>query len=175
VSDFTTACGATSTPLCNVVAFAARNAKGTLEQVRFGGTLTGTIYERTDVALDAAYYAYSNGDPDSVGYATVSADNAGGRSVGSATYGAGLPLFPSRYTLRPEVGHKWESLSARLWYQFTDYTAPDYVGHTVGAKLQLYLGKWRAYTTGNYRADVSSSSSDVGHSWTIGLGVTRVF
>jgi hypothetical protein len=173
VPGFVAACGTSRTPLCNVVDFASKRATAELEQVRIGATLTTTIYEHTDAALDAGYYLYSNGDPDSVGYAKVNADDARGRSVGTATYGAGLPLLPQRYTLRPEIGHKWTSFSARLWYQFTDYTSPDYIGHSIGTRLQLYLDTWRVYTTGSYRADVSDT--DVGHTWMVGVGVTRVF
>jgi hypothetical protein len=165
--------GLRTPPMCNVVNFASRPALAELEQIRVGATVTTMIYEHTDVALDVAYYAYGNGDPDSAGYTKVSADDVRGRSVGIATYGAGLPVLPPRYTLRPEIGHKWTRVSARLWYQFTDYTSPDYVGHTVGSKVQLYLGKWRVYATGSYRADVSDT--DVGHTWTIGAGVTRIF
>ena len=69
--------------------------------------------------------------------------------------------------MRPEVAHKWSLVSVRVWYQFTNYTLPDYDGHTVGGKVQLHLGKWRVYASGNFRADVSPGGTQAdAQSWT---------
>lgn len=167
--SFVKSCGATQTLLCDTVSNSVGTSTATLEQLRVGATLVGTIYDRTDLTLDAGYYAYSASDPDAVGFFTF----APARGATAATYGSGLPLLPPRYSIRPELGHTWTKFSLRAWYQFTDYTAADSIGHAVGGKAQLIAGSWRIYTTGSYRADLLSGTA--AHTWTLGLGVTRAF
>ena len=165
------AAATTRTALCDVVARAARAATSRLGQARLGAAATATLFERTDVTLDGAYYVYDQGDPDSVGFFQDSI-TSGGRQA-TASYGVGLPLLPPRWSLRGDVSHKWSTFLARGFYQFTDYTLAGYVGHSLGGKAQLYFGKWRAHATGSYRWDVSTA--DTAKSWILGLGLTRTF
>ncbi len=171
-TDLLGKCAKRTTALCDVVSVATRPTSADLGQLRLGATATGTLYEHTDLSVDVAYYLYDQENPDQVGFFTYTP--AG--TTQKETYGAGLPLIPPRWTLRPELAHKWKVLSARVWYQFANYTLSDYDGHTVGAKVQLYLGNWRLYASGNYRADVSPGGTQASaQSWTAGLGLTRQF
>ncbi len=173
VGSFLSACATAPSELCGVVNRAAQQQTGKLSQWRLGATPTMTVGGNTDFALDAAYYVYDKKRPDEVGIWNVG--TAGGAGP-VASYGAGLPLITPQWALRPEVGHKWTAVSVRLWYQFTDYTIPSYLGHAVGTKVQLYLGKWRPYATASYRADVSTDGSvDNAQTWTVALGLTRQF
>jgi len=171
-SDYVQAngCSTSADPICAVVTHASQAASQSLDQLRVGATATATFATYTDLALDAAYFAYPGMDPTQAGFFSYTPAGAGGQT---ATYGSGLPLIPPRWTLRPEVGHKWHALSVRAYYQFTDYATPDSVGHTVGGKVQLYAGKWRVYATGSYRADVSSDPT--ANTWSAGLGATWTF
>jgi hypothetical protein len=159
-------------PLCEVVNQAFEPAAADLGQLRLGASVTASLYEHTDVAADVAYYLYDQPHPDQVGFSTYTPQG----TTQKDTYGAGLPLIPPQWSVRPEVAHRWKPISVRVWYQFANYTLPDYDGHTVGGKVQLYLGSWRVYVSGNYRADVSPGGSQASaQSWTAGLGVTRQF
>jgi len=171
-SYLATCASASTTPSCEVASRAAGSSSASLGQARVGASVTGTIAERTDVTLDGAYYAYGQANPDQVGFFTYRAPGTSQKDV----YGAGLPLIPPRWSVRPELAHRWKTLSARIWYQFSDYTLADYVGHAVGGKVELKLGDWRVYASGSYRADVSPGGTETSaHSWTGGVGLTRKF
>jgi len=173
VGAFLAGCAATATPLCAAVQRASQQLSSGLGQWRLGATPTLTFKEETDAALDAALYVYDKNRPDQAGFYDYRLPRGGGEV---ATFGAGLPLIPPRWSLRPELGHRWKLVSVRGWYQLTDYTIPSYIGHAVGAKVQLYLDKWRIYATGSYRADVSlNGAEDNAQTWVAGVGVTRQF
>jgi hypothetical protein len=170
IDAFAGACRRATSPLCDVAARANAHNRASLNQARLGATLTATVEEHTDAAVDVAYYGYDHGGPENTGFFHVTPANGGGQT---ATYGAGLPVIPTQFSVRPELGHKWEKISVRAWYQFSDYTEPGFVGHTVGGKVQLYLGDWRVYGTGSFRADVSLV--DTADTWSVGIGLTRLF
>jgi hypothetical protein len=92
---------------------------------------------------------------------------------GDATSGAGLPLAPPRWTLRPEVAQRVGPLSLRVYYQYTEYAQADYVGHTVGGKAIMRFGSLRVYATGSYRVDLASGRAS--DTFTAGLGATWAF
>jgi hypothetical protein len=169
-SEYLASCAHATSPLCDVVQRASGGEHTSLNQVRLGATVTGTFGAYTDIALDFGYSIYDTAHPGDVGFFSYVPAGGGGQQ---ASYGAGLAMVPPRWALRPEVGHKWRSLSVRAWYQYTDYAIFDYVGDTVGGKVQLYLGAWRPYATGSYRVDFSSG--ETARTWTAALGLTRVF
>ncbi len=177
VQSLVASCAGSATALCSAAGYAGHDISAGLEQARFGATLTTTIAEDTDATIDGGYYVYNVGDPDSVGFYNFTVFNAAGQSLGTGSFGAGLPLLPPRWQLRPEVAHRWSLLSVDAWYQFTDYTSPEFLGHAVGGKIQLKLGSsWKVYVTGNWRVDVSSiTPDDTAHSFTLGLGATHAF
>ncbi len=176
VSDFESSCGSARSAPCEAVAHAAEPASAALGQTRLGAAFTVIIQEKTDVTLDASYDLYDKKRPEDVGFFTFTPPAGGGQT---ASYGAGLAILPPRFSLRPEVGHRWGSVSVRGWYEFSDFTAPSTVGHAVGAKMQVSVGSWRVYATASYLADLSTqgtaATTEIAETWAGGLGLTRVF
>jgi hypothetical protein len=162
-------CVASPTPLCNLVAQASKLQSSKLEQLRLGTTVTATILDATDVGVGGAYYIYDQGQPDTAGFYEVSA----GASLGA--YGAGMPLIPPRWSVRPEIAQRFgRVVTARVWYQYAAYASSDVsTGHTVGAKLQLRTGNFRPYVTGSWRADVGLT--DTATTWILGAGLTYAY
>ena len=142
--------------------FAPRNAS--LAQMRLGLTPTLTIAEKTDVALDAAYFVYDTGNPGNVGVFTeATAANL------QTSFGAGLPMLPPRWTLRPELAQRIGPVTARAFYQYADLAVDGAVGgHTVGGKLQLAIQNVKIFVTGSYRADVFTDATAT--TWVLGGG-----
>jgi hypothetical protein len=139
------------------------SAKGTasLSQIRLETSLTGTLAENTDLGLDLAYYLYSPSDPSNVGFF----------QSGTTTWGAGLPLLPARWTLRPELAQRIGPVSLRAYYQFADYALDGWSGHTVGGKAQVRLGTFRLYATGYFRWDDEAGTPAT--AWTAGVGLVK--
>ena len=176
VSNFESSCGATRSAPCEAVAQAAEPASAALGQTRLGAAFTAIIHEKTDVTLDASYDLYDKKRPEDVGFFTFTSPAGVSRA---ASYGAGLAILPPRFSLRPEVGHRWGMVSIRAWYEFSEFTAPSTVGNAVGAKMQVSVGSWRVYATASYLADLSTQGSatttEIAETWAGGLGLTRVF
>jgi hypothetical protein len=140
----------------------AMSMSASLVQVRTGATLTLTIADDTDLGVDGAYFAYDTKDPNSVGLFDVTAGGA------TTSFGAGLPMLPPRWSARPELAHRFGSLSLRAYYQYTDRVDGG-AGHTAGGKVQLGVGSIKLYATGSYRADVFTTGN--AQTWTGGLGL----
>src|SRR5205085_7319885 len=82
----------------------------TLDSERFSANVSATLFTDTDVTLSGDYYVYQQ-NPAQVGFFTLVA----------AGRGAGVPIAPLRYEVRPEVVHRFGDLSARLWVQAGEY------------------------------------------------------
>src|SRR5439155_173535 len=74
-----------------------------LDSERFSANVSATLFTDTDVTLSGDYYVYQQ-NPAQVGFFTLVA----------AGRGAGVPIAPLRYEVRPEVVHRFGDLSARL-------------------------------------------------------------
>jgi hypothetical protein len=145
---------------------AAATALGTnsasLAQGRFGLTATLTVLEDTDVALDAAYFVYDDPNPGDVGtFATLQA--------AGASWGAGLPMLPPRWTIRPELVHRFGPLSLRGYYQYADLAIDGASGQTVGGKIQVAIERVKLFVNGSYRAD-SFPGDQTTQTWSVGAG-----
>lgn len=174
VETLASRCTNVTTPQCQAYAAAGKDKASRLEQARLGATVTFTLWDRTEVGLDVGYYLYDRGKPGEAGFFDAPIDR-GAREVGSATWGAGMPLLPPRWTMRPELGHRWDWITVRAYYQFGKYAVePSEVGHTVGGKITLLLDRWRPYVTGNVREDVAGGAAGAS-SWTVGAGIQRLF
>jgi hypothetical protein len=119
-----------------------------LLQVRTGGTVTVTIHDDTDVAVDGAYFIYDTKDPGNVGLFDVTAGGA------TTSFGAGVPMLPPRWSARPEIGRRFGSLSLRAFYQYSNLAIDGAYGHTGGGKVQVSFGNLKVYATGSYRTDI---------------------
>ncbi len=172
--ELATRCSGSDTPACQAYGDAAHKKSASLEQVRLGTTVTMTLWDRTEIGADVSYYVYDRTNPGDAGFFNAGVVDRAGRGVGAVTWGAGMPLLPGRWSLRPELGQRWDWISVRAYYQFSKYAVdPTEVGHTVGGKVTLLLGKWRPYLSGNVREDVAGGSAGAS-SWTLGVGLQRV-
>jgi len=124
-----------------------------LDVERFSGGATATILLDTDVSLFADYYVY-NQDPGLLDY-----------RVAALAFGAGMPIAPLQYLIRPEVQHRFGSLSVRLWAEGGEYvsgTAQTTGG--LGAKVQYRFNNnaFRAWLTGSVHRDVDDRGTATG-------------
>ena len=103
----------------------------TLDSERLSANVTATLFTDTDVTLSGDYYLYEQ-DPTQVAFFTLVA----------AGRGAGVPIAPLRYEVRPEVVHRFGDLSARLWFEAGEYvTGTGQSTAGVGLKLQYKFTK----------------------------------
>jgi hypothetical protein len=118
----------------------------TLDSQRFSLGATATVARDTDLVLSGDYYHYQQ-DPTAVGFFSIA-------SVGH--FGAGLPIAPLQYTIRPEVSHRFGDFSAKLWVQAGKYVEGG--GDTtrgIGLKLQYKFTKtFRTWLTLSGQSDV---------------------
>jgi hypothetical protein len=132
-----------------------------LTQTRVGGTTTMTISDDTDVGVDGAYYFYDDPNPGNVGTFVTGLQSA---------WGAGLPMLPPRWTVRPEVAQRIGSLTLRAYYQYADLAVDNAYGHTFGGKIQLGIHNVKVYVTGSYRVD-EFAADETAQTWSAGAGL----
>jgi hypothetical protein len=130
-----------------------------VDSERFSAGATATLFLNTDVSLLADYYVYNE-------YPGV-LDTRLAMLAG----GAGLPIAPLQYLVRPDVLHRFGDLSAKLWVEAGEYVSGTGQGTAgVGIKLQYKLSKaFRAWVTVSGRRDVDDRGVATG-SGTIALG-----
>ncbi len=142
-----------------------KGQEATLDSVRGSVVLTSTISTDTDLSLGGDLYAYSQ-DPGTVGIFSVG--NTGRQTISG---GAGVPIAPLRYTVRPEVLHRFGDLSVKLWVQAGEYasgTAQTTAG--LGAKVQYKFSKtFKMWVTAGGQKDVDSTGTD-SNSGSLALG-----
>jgi hypothetical protein len=120
----------------------------TLDSERLSANVSATLFTDTDVTLSGDYYVYQQ-NPSQVGFFTLVA----------AGRGAGVPIAPLRYEVRPEVAHRFGDLSARLWVQAGEYL-PGTGQSTAGAGLKLqykFTKAFRSWVTLSGQRDVDQS------------------
>ena len=137
-----------------------------LRSARITGGALATIKNDTDVGLTVDYYRYFD-DPGSVGVYSIAA-------IGR--FGAGAPIAPLRYLIRPEVTHRAGALSLRVWLQGGEYAAD--VGQStagLGMKVQYKLTReFRMWISATGQRDVGTSG-DVSRSGWVSLGAAYRF
>lgn len=132
----------------------------TLDSERLSATITATLFTDTDVTLSGDYYVYEQ-DPAQVGFFTLVA----------AGRGAGVPIAPLQYEVRPEVVHRFGDFSARLWVQAGEYVAGTGQS-TAGAGLRLqykFTKAFRSWITVSGQRDVDQTDQ-ITRSGTVALG-----
>lgn len=137
-----------------------------LRSARLSGAATATLFTDTDLGLNLDYYAYAD-DPRTVGYFSV------GGVARSGTVGAGIPIAPLRYLLRPEVAHRFGDFSLKLWAQAGHYMPGTGQGTTgAGLKAQYRLTRWfRMWASVSGQKDVDpSGQSTLSGTFTAGAG-----
>lgn len=124
-----------------------------LEQVSLRAGVVETIHRDTDLGLHWTAFLYDR-DPTEVGFYGLT---AAGRGPG---FGSGLPLAPLRWSLRPEVAHRFGDLTARLWVEHGLYVDDEGVSDLVGLKLQVRLSPgFKAWIAGTWQRDRGSDGT----------------
>jgi hypothetical protein len=134
---------------CGVLQPALQGGEDTLNQFRISLGAIQPLGRNTDLGLSGAYYAYDQ-DPATIGFFTARATLL----HLDTTLGAGMPLAPQRYTIRPQVEQRLGLVSLGLWYQFTEYASDEGYANGVGARVQVNLGRfWRVWLAGSLQFD----------------------
>ena len=117
---------------------------------RLSASTTATLFQDTDLTLGGDYYVYQE-DPSQVGY----------YGLASAGRGAGMPIAPLRFLVRPEVLHRFGDFSARLWVQagrFMPGTGASTAA--IGTKLQYKISRaWRIWLSLSGERDVDQTEA----------------
>jgi hypothetical protein len=118
-----------------------------LNQVRLGANVTETIYRTTDLGVSAALYLYKE-DPTQVGYFGVT-------SVGrSSSFGSGMPIAPYRFTVSPDVAHRFGNLLCELGFLYGLYASDQ--GYALGATLRMQYRlspRWKVWVKASGERD----------------------
>ena len=140
----------------------------TLGQLTVGATYTATLYQDTDVGLGLTYFGYSE-DPTQVGFFTLA--TSGRHHV---EMGDGVPVAPLRWSMRPEVVHRFGDLTADLWYEHGQYVSGQGRSEMIGLKLAYRFSKtYRAWLSGSGQNDVDGQDNSTrSGSFAAGLRVT---
>jgi hypothetical protein len=155
--------------LCTQLLPTLKGQPAQLGQGLVGIGLTETIYQDTDVSLSGTYDFYSQ-DPSTVGYFTLA--TAGRRT---ASMGEGVQIAPLRWSVRPDVNHRWGALSTELWFEHGKYVGDEGRSELVGVKLTYRFNKtYKAWITGTGQKDLDSSGH-FNNSGTIGAGLKVYF
>jgi hypothetical protein len=137
-----------------------------LRSVRVTAGALATIQKDTDVGVNVDYYSYFD-DPASVGVYSIAA-------IGR--FGAGAPIAPLRYLVRPEVTHRDGAFSLRAWVQAGEYVAN--VGQStaaLGLKVQYkFTRAFRMWISATGQRDVDTNG-DVSRSGWVSLGAAYRF
>lgn len=131
-------------PVCPLV----RGQATPLWQGRVGAGYTASLFGRTDVGADLAYFLYDV-PPSNVGYFSLVTL---GREVGS-----GVPVLPLRFTARPRVSQKLGPVTLKLSYQLGLYTEDLGVLHAVTLKASWKVtDTWRLSLLVTAQTDIAS-------------------
>jgi len=126
---------------------------------RFSAGATATVFLDTDFSLLADFYVYNE-------YPGVLDTR-----LAMLSGGAGLPIAPLQYLIRPEVLHRFGKLSAKVWFEGGEYvsgTGRD--TEALGIKVQYRISKaFRAWVTASGRRDVDDRGVATG-SGTVSFG-----
>ncbi|HKD39942.1 MAG TPA: hypothetical protein VKB87_06590 [Myxococcaceae bacterium] len=153
---------------CRQIGPALRAESADLNQFRLSASFTETFVANTDLTLGGAYYFYDK-DPSQVGYFSIASI---GRSV---SLGNGVPAAPLRYSIRPDLSHKFGPFSASIWYQYGQYVPGDGYGHSVGLKLQYKISKAvKIWASGTWQNDIDDQGASQ-ISTTLALGARYSF
>jgi hypothetical protein len=128
----------------------------TLDSQRLSGAVTAIAGKDTDLTLAGDYFVYDQ-DPTQVGYYSVA-------RVGR--FGNGLNIAPLRFTVRPEVAHRFGDLSVKVWVQGGRYvTGTGQSTASAGLKLQYKFTKsFKMWATASGERDVDEQGNETNSS-----------
>jgi hypothetical protein len=154
------------TATCSSYLTAIDGLSDELRSARFSLSAIATVATDTDLGLSGDYYAYFD-DPANVGIFSIA-------TIGR--FGAGAPIAPLRFLVRPEVTRRIGPLSLRLWVQAGEYVAGVGQGTAgIGAKVQYrFTHALRMWITATGQRDVGAAG-DISRSGWLSLGAAYRF
>lgn len=137
----------------------------TLHSAKLSAGATLTAWADTDFGVSADVYAYAE-DPTQLGYFSVAYS---GKST--AVGGNGIPIAPLRFTVRPEVEHRFGDLSVQIYLQAGQYIAGGGKGTAgIGGKLQYkFTRQFKVWIKGSGQSDTDEQDQQT-NSGTFALG-----
>jgi hypothetical protein len=105
-----------------------------LNSTEFSGSATAILFADTDLTMSADVYEYAQ-DPGQEAYASLIFNGRGG---------AGVPVAPLRYLVKPEIAHRFGDFSVRAWVQAGEYVQ-NTGGTTKGAGIKLQYKFTRSF------------------------------
>ena len=122
---------------------------GVLRYARVSASALAIIARDTDVGVSLDYYGYAD-DPANVGLFSTAA-------VGR--FGAGAPIAPLRYLVRPEVAHRFGAFSLKGWAQVGRYVPEAGQGTAaIGGKAQYKFSRsFRLWVSASGQRDEDAS------------------
>jgi hypothetical protein len=105
-----------------------------LHQLALRAAVAETLWLDTDVGLAGRWYLYDR-DPTEVGFFRLA--SAGG---GGAEFGAGIPLAPLAWSVRPWMAHRFGRLLVRGWWEHGAYVQDQGSLDTFALKVQYRFG-----------------------------------
>jgi hypothetical protein len=151
---------------CHALVPAIDGLSDELRSARISGSALATIGGDTDLGVAADYYAYFD-DPGNVGVFSI---GAAGR------FGAGAPIAPLRWLVRPELTRRFGALSLRLSLQAGQYE-PQVGQRTAGLGLKAqyrFSRSFRVWVSASGQRDVAWSG-EVSRTGFLALGAAYRF
>jgi hypothetical protein len=101
-----------------------------VRQLVIGAGVGETVYQDTDMNLDAEYFVYDR-DPTQAGFFAVA-------TVDGGNLGDGVAVAPQRYAVSPSIAHRFGTASATASASYGRYIYDD-LGHEVTASLRVQV------------------------------------
>jgi len=151
---------------CHALMPAINGLSDELRSARISGSALAIIAGDTDVGISADYYAYFD-DPGNVGVFSI---GVAGR------FGAGAPIAPLRWLVRPELTRRFGALSLKLSVQAGEYEPRVGQGTTgLGVKAQYRFSRtFRMWLSAAGQRDVAWSG-EVSRAGFLALGAAYRF
>ena len=125
-----------------------RRQPGALTQLALRGSVAETLWLDTDVGLAGRWYTYDR-DPTEVGFFRLAA--AGGAG---AEFGAGIPMAPLAWSIRPWLAHRFGGLLVRGWWEHGAYVQHLGWQDTFALRVQHRFSRaLRAWVAGSVQRD----------------------
>jgi len=136
---------------CRTLVPAIDGFSGVLRSARLSAGALATVLSDTDVGVNLDYYAYLD-DPADAGVFTIAT---------AGRFGAGAPIAPLRFLLRPEVTHRFGAFSVKGWAQVGRYVAEAGQGTAaLGAKAQYRFSRsFRMWVSASGQRDEDPSGA----------------
>jgi hypothetical protein len=119
-----------------------------LNQLALRAAVAETLWLDTDVGLAGRWYLYDR-DPTAVGFFRLAAAGGGG-----AEFGAGIPLAPLAWSVRPWMARRLGRLLVRAWWEHGTYVQDQGSLDTFALRVQYRFGSaFRAWIGGSVQRE----------------------